>query len=47
MGLFEQHPWILVPMVILIGEGWSATKTMLARILRRGIPLLEERSYGE
>jgi hypothetical protein len=47
MGLFEQHPWMLVLMVILISEGWSATKTMLARILRRGISRLEERGYGE
>jgi hypothetical protein len=43
MGLFEQHPWILVPMVILISEGWSATKSMMARMLRRGISRLEER----
>lgn len=37
MGLFEQHPWILVPIVIVIVEGWSAAKIMAARVLRSGM----------
>jgi hypothetical protein len=47
MGLFEQHPWMLVLMVILIAEGWSAAKTMMARVLRRGISRLGARGYEE
>ena len=26
MGLFEQHPWMLIPLVIVITEGWIALK---------------------
>ena len=35
MGLFESHPWILIPLVIVINEGWSALKTLVNRHLRR------------
>lgn len=28
MGLFEQHPWTLIPLVIVISEGWSALKRL-------------------
>jgi hypothetical protein len=47
MGLFEQHPWVLIPIVILIAEGWSATKTIMARVLQKGKSRLKARRYGE
>ena len=25
-GLFEQHPWLLVPIIVLTVEAWSALK---------------------
>jgi len=34
MGLFEQHPWLLIPLVIVITEGWSGLKTLAARVRR-------------
>ncbi|MGZ4829068.1 MAG: hypothetical protein ACXV5J_09195 [Candidatus Angelobacter sp.] len=29
MGLFEQHPWMLIPLVIAVSEGWSALKRLV------------------
>jgi hypothetical protein len=35
MGLFEQYPWLLVPIIILTVEGWQALKTLARALLRR------------
>ena len=29
MGLFEEHPWMLIPLVIAITEAWSLLKRVL------------------
>ena len=29
VGLFENHPWTLILLVIVIVEGWSALKTLI------------------
>ena len=31
VGLFEQHPWLLVPLVIVTVELWNALKANIAR----------------
>ena len=33
--IFEQYPWLLIPLVIVIVEAWNAFKAVLARS-RRG-----------
>jgi hypothetical protein len=35
MGLFEQYPWLLVPIIIATVEGWSALKTLVREVRRR------------
>jgi hypothetical protein len=35
MGLFEEHPWMLIPLVIVITEAWSGFKRLLERKLSR------------
>ena len=35
MGLFEQYPWLLVPIIIVTVEGWSAFKALVREVLRR------------
>jgi hypothetical protein len=35
MGLFEENPWLLVPIIILTGEIWSVCKTLAKLVLRR------------
>ncbi len=35
MGIFEQHPWVLVPVVIVTVELWNALKAAVASALRR------------
>jgi hypothetical protein len=35
MGLLEENPWLLVPIIILTGEVWSACKTLGKLVLRR------------
>jgi hypothetical protein len=34
VGLFEEHPWTLILLVIVISEAWSAVKRLAARIWR-------------
>jgi hypothetical protein len=34
MGLFEQQPWLLVPIIIVTVEGWSALKIVARDFLR-------------
>lgn len=31
MGLFEQQPWLLVPLVIVTVELWNALKAAIAK----------------
>lgn len=35
MGLFEQYPWLLVPIIILTVEGWQALKQLVKEMVRR------------
>lgn len=35
MGLFENHPWLLIPIIILTMEGWIALKALFSRARRR------------
>jgi hypothetical protein len=35
MGLFEEYPWLLVPIIILVVEGWAALKAVASEALRR------------
>ena len=35
MGLFEQNPWLLVPIIIITVESWNVLKAVLKRILDR------------
>ena len=37
VGFFESHPWTLIPLVIVITEGWSALKQLVRQHLRRRI----------
>jgi hypothetical protein len=33
--LFEEQPWLLIPLVILIVEAWNVTKTVARQWWRR------------
>src|SRR5689334_21938746 len=33
MGLFEEYPWLLVPIIILVVEGWAALKAVAREAL--------------
>ena len=35
MGLFEQYPWLLVPIIIATVEGWNAVKLLMKEGLKR------------
>ena len=35
MGLFEQYPWLLIPIIILTVEGWTAVKAFAMQAIRR------------
>lgn len=35
MGLFEEYPWLLIPIVIAIVEGWTAVKAFIRELLSR------------
>ena len=35
MGLFEEYPWLLIPIIILTVEGWGALKVAVKEFLRR------------
>ena len=35
MGLFEEHPWLLIPIIILTVEGWTVVKVAVKERLRR------------
>jgi hypothetical protein len=34
MGLFEQYPWLLVPIIILTVEAWQALKSVVRAWVR-------------
>lgn len=34
MGLFEQYPWLLVPIIIATTEAWTLVKALIAQYLR-------------
>jgi hypothetical protein len=35
MGLFEQYPWLLVPIIVITVEGWSALKHIVKGMIRQ------------
>ena len=35
MGLFEQYPWLLVPIIVITVEGWSALKLFVKELIRQ------------
>ena len=35
MGLFEQYPWLLVPIIVITFEGWSALKLFVKGMIRQ------------
>ena len=35
MGLFEQYPWLLVPIIVITVEGWSALKLFVKGMIRQ------------
>lgn len=35
MGLFEQNPWLLIPIVIVTVESWNACKALVRQFVRR------------
>jgi hypothetical protein len=35
MGLFEEYPWLLVPLIIVTVEGWLGLKGLIKEALRR------------
>jgi hypothetical protein len=35
MGLFEQYPWLLVPIIIATVEGWAIVKASVREMIRR------------
>jgi hypothetical protein len=35
VGLFEQYPWLLVPIIIVTVEGWTALKFLIRERIRR------------
>jgi hypothetical protein len=35
VGLFEEYPWLLVPIIILTVEGWNGLKVVVKELLRR------------
>jgi hypothetical protein len=43
MGLFEQYPWLLVPIIVVTVEAWSAFKSFVREHLRRREDLRTER----
>jgi hypothetical protein len=41
LGLFEQYPWLLVPIIVVTVEGWNAFKYLVRQGLRRRQERLE------
>ena len=35
MGLFEQYPWLLVPIIVITVEAWSALKLFVKEMIRQ------------
>lgn len=35
VGWFEEYPWLLIPIVIVTVEAWSALKTVIRRFANR------------
>lgn len=35
MGLFEQYPWLLVPIIIVTVEGWNLLKGLVRQATER------------
>ena len=41
MGLFEENPWLLIPIIILTTEAWLAVKSLVRGLLLRRSPRTE------
>ena len=35
MGLFEQYPWMLVPIIVVTVEGWNLFKVIFRQAIER------------
>jgi hypothetical protein len=35
MGFFEQYPWLLIPIIVITVEGWSALKLFVREMIRQ------------
>lgn len=35
MGMFEQYPWLLIPVIVLTVECWNALKAVALGAMRR------------
>ena len=35
MGLFEEYPWLLIPIIVLTVEAWGALKTVIRGAMER------------
>lgn len=35
MGLFEEYPWLLIPIVIITVEAWNVVKSFVKQALRQ------------
>jgi hypothetical protein len=38
MGLFEEQPWLLVPLILVVTIAYDLTKTVVMRWTRRFMP---------
>ncbi len=37
MGLFEEYPWLLIPIVIITVEAWNVVKGFVKQALRQRV----------
>ena len=35
MGLFEEYPWLLIPIIVITVEGWNVVKVLVRQALSR------------
>jgi hypothetical protein len=42
MGLFEEHPWLLVPLILVVTVAYDLAKTALVGAVRRSRTRLDQ-----
>jgi ABC-type dipeptide/oligopeptide/nickel transport system permease subunit len=35
MGLFEEYPWLLIPIIVVTVEGWNLVKSWIVTAIRQ------------